>query len=234
MAERTNPIIQLLATGQSVFGIFSGDKTPQQGAAVSGSEADFVFYSLETGPFDIPTMTAYMDGMRTAADSLAHPVVLRVPPLTDEAVTRDQVARGLEAGVAGIVFPHVARPDQAATSVAVVPGLWPADPDGDVVSFLIIEDREGIANTREIVATAGPTVVFAGPGDLRRAYDGDMDAVEAAIQTVLATCLEMDVPCGVTAGAHDIVQRLDQGFRVIIATEEDALPLGRRAAGRNN
>ncbi|NIP60585.1 MAG: hypothetical protein GWM92_19525, partial [Gemmatimonadetes bacterium] len=72
----------------------------------------------------------------------------------------------------------------------------------------------------------------AGPGDLSRAYDGDMEAVERAIQAVLSACLEFDVPCGVTAGAHDIARRLEEGFRVIIVTEEEALEVGREAAGR--
>ena len=82
------------------------------------------------------------------------------------------------------------------------------------------------------MATPGLSVVFAGPGDLRRAYEGDMEAVENAIQAVLSACLEFEVPCGVTAGVDDIGMRLDQGFRVIIVTQEEALAAGRRHAGR--
>ena len=76
------------------------------------------------------------------------------------------------------------------------------------------------------------SVVIPGPGDLRRAYNRDMEAVESAIQTVLAACKEFDVPCGITAGPDDIGERLEQGFRMIIVTSPDALAVGRRAAGR--
>ena len=80
--------------------------------------------------------------------------------------------------------------------------------------------------------------MFAGPGDLRRAYDGDMGAVETAIQSVLGACQEFEVACGITAGADDIAMRIEQGFRVIIATDrgEAAEPVfasGRAAGGRD-
>ena len=177
-------------------------------------------------------MEAFMGGMRAEDGSMSHPVLLRIPPIEDEAAARDQVARGLAAGVRGVVFPHATGAEQARASIRITPGLWPADPGGGIVSILIIEDQEGIAHAREILATSGPTVVFAGPGDLRRAYESDMEAVENAIQTVLAACLEFDVPCGITAGVEDIAGRIDQGFRVIIVTDAAALEPGRAAAGR--
>ena len=59
-----------------------------------------------------------------------------------------------------------------------------------------------------------------------------MEAVEAAIQTVLAACLEAGVPCGITAGPDDIAMRIEQGFRVFIVTSPEALAVGHQAAGR--
>ena len=97
----------------------------------------------------------------------------------------------------------------------------------------LLEDQVAVQNAREIVSTPGVSVAIPGPGDLRRAYEGDMEAVENAIQTVLAACKEFDVPCGITAGVDDIAERLGQGFRLIIVTNADALAVGRAAAGRN-
>jgi len=97
---------------------------------------------------------------------------------------------------------------------------------------LLIEDQVGVANAREIVSTPGVSVVIPGPGDLSRAYNRDRDAVENAIQTVLAACKEFEVPCGITAGVDDIAERLDQGFRMIIASRPEPLPIGRRHVGR--
>ncbi len=233
-----SPLVELLASGQAVFGTFSGDETPEQGARiVQTRDADFILYSMESGPFDVPRMIAYLNGMHDAAAEAGvdpQPVLLRIPPIDgDHAGARDRASQGIEAGVHGIVFPHVVSAEEAAVSVSVTPDLWPGDAEGLLIDVLIVEDRAGIENVREIVSTPGLSVVFAGPGDLGRAYGGDMVAVEVAIQAVLAACLEFGVPCGVTAGVDDIAERLEQGFRVIIATEDEALPVGRRAAGRS-
>lgn len=233
-----NRITQLLAGGQPVFGMFSGDHTAEQGVLMGrNAELDFVFFSLESGPFDIPAVHAYLEGLRFAAYELGeepHPLILRVPPIEDEQATQERVQEALAAGISGIVFPHVANARQAETSVAMLgEALWPRNPEGELVDLLIVEDQEGVENVREIVGTAGVSVVFAGPGDLRRAYDGDPAAVEAAIQTVLSACNELDVPCGITAGVEDIAERLEQGFRVFIVSDPEAVAAGRAAAGRS-
>ncbi len=229
-------LVDLLRAGEPVFGVFSGPKTPEQGALMaSETDADFILYSMESGPFDVAGMEAYLGGMREAggADVLSRlPVVLRVPPIEDVEAARGQGDSALPTGIGGIVFPHAARPDQAAASAVLLPGSWPQDPGGDQVNILIVEDHEGIENVREIMATPGLSVVFAGPGDLRRAYEGDMEQVEAAIQTVLAACKEFEVVCGVTAGVDDIGDRLEQGFGMIIVTEPEAVAAGMAAAGR--
>ncbi|MBT8402720.1 MAG: hypothetical protein KJP18_02610 [Gemmatimonadetes bacterium] len=234
-AEAVRSLDEILNDDQPIFGMFSGPQTPEQGrAVVANRDADFILYSMESGPFDIPAMRAYMDAMDAEAGATglaAQPVWLRVPAIhSDEAAAPEYAAQALEAGVDGIVFPHVTTATEAATSVALMGEPWPLGDSG--LNVLIVEDREGVSNVREIMATPGLSVVFAGPGDLRRAYEGDMEAVENAIQTVLSACLEFEVPCGVTAGVDDIETRLDQGFRVIIVTQEEALAAGRRHAGR--
>ncbi len=50
--EMTNAVVGLLAAGQPVCGIFSGEHTAEQGAVMAQNrETDFVLYSLESGPF---------------------------------------------------------------------------------------------------------------------------------------------------------------------------------------
>ena len=229
-------LVSLLADGQAVFGIFSGDHTAEQGAVmVENRETDFVFYSLESGPFDIPAMEAYMQGMADAAgEAGAHPVTLRIPPIRDgEEEARQHVQQGLAAGVEGIVYPHVETAEEAAFAIGSMGAdVWPGNPNGQLVNILLLEDQVAVQNAREIVSTPGVSVAIPGPGDLRRAYEGDMEAVENAIQTVLAACKEFDVPCGITAGVDDITERLEQGFRLIIVTNPEALAVGRAAAGR--
>ena len=223
-------LAERLADGGVLFGVFSGPMTPAQGAdIVLERDADFVLYSMESGPFDLGAMTAYMGGMRTGATQHgvpAQPLLLRVPAIhtdPDGAVTR--VAEALATGIGGIIFPHVTTAQEAAESVTLMGAPWPLGDSG--LDVLIVEDREGVSNVSEIMATPGLSVVFAGPGDLRQAYDGDMEAVENAIQAVLSACLDFEVACGVTAGADDIATRLEQGFRVIIVTEPEALGVGK-------
>jgi len=229
-------IIQLLEAGQPIFGIFSGEHTAEGGRAMAETRnTDFVFYSLESGPFDIPAMEEYASAMAEASDDQGtHPMLLRIPPIRDgHDQARARVTEGLRAGVAGIVYPHVENAEDAALAVSALGDqAWPANPKGHLVNLLLLEDQVAIDNVREIVSTAGVSMVSPGPGDLRRVYDGDMERVENAIQTVLAACLELDVPCGVTAGAEDIADRLEQGFRIIIVTEPEALAAGMAAAHR--
>lgn len=109
-------LVQLLAQGEAVFGIFSGDHSMDQGAVmVQNRETDFVFYSLESGPFDIPAMEAYMRGMVDGAgDHTVHPVALRIPPIRDDADSaQSRTRQGLQANVSAVVFPHVMDADEA-------------------------------------------------------------------------------------------------------------------------
>lgn len=232
----SNAIVALLAAGQPAFGIFSGEHTAEQGAAMAQNrETDFVFYSLESGPFDLPTMQSYMRALAEhAGEGGPPPFALRIPPIRDGVeIARERIREAMEAGVDAIVFPHMESAEQATVAVeAMGTNLWPANPDGIHVNMLIVEDQVGVTNAREIAGTGGVSVVFAGPGDLRRAYDGDMEAVEQAIQTVLSACREFNVPCGITAGADDIAERLAQGFRVIIVTEPEAIRVGKQVASR--
>lgn len=230
------PVVNLIADGQVVFGIFSGPTTREQGALMGQNRGlDFVFYSLESGPFDIMSTKVYMEGVAEGSGSEpVHPLVLRIPPIRNGVeAAQAHAAEALAAGVAAIVFPHVESADEAAAAVAAMgDDHWPGNPSGSLFSILIIEDRSGVERADEIVATEGVSVVFPGPGDLRRSYEGDMDAVEAAIQTVLASCQRHGVPCGITAGVDDIAERIEQGFRMFIVTDAAAVTPGRAAAGR--
>ncbi len=228
-------LIELLAAGRPVFGAFPGPGTREQGAIMGANrELDFVFYSLESGPFDLETAGEYLAGIAEGSgDAPPHPLILRVPPIRNGAdAARDHVARALDAGMAAIVFPHVVSAEDAAVAVSSMgDALWPGNPSGSLLSILIVEDREGVERVEEIVGTAGVSVVFAGPGDLRRAYEGDMEAVEGAIQAVLATCLAHGVPCGITAGVEDIAERIEQGFRMFIVSDVAAVGVGRGVGG---
>lgn len=236
VAASPAPVVDLIASGQVVFGIFPGPSTREQGALMGQNrELDFVFYSLESGPFDIMTTKVYMSGIAEGSGSEPpHPLVLRIPPIRNGVeAAQANVAEALDAGVAAIVFPHVESAEDAGAAVAAMgDDHWPGNPSGSLFSILIVEDRSGVEQVDAIMGTEGVSVVFAGPGDLRRSYEGDMEAVEAAIQTVLTSCQAHGVPCGITAGVDDIAERIEQGFRMFIVSDAAAATAGRAAAGR--
>ncbi len=121
-----------------------------------------------------------------------------------------------------------------------VADLWPLDPDGEVLIMAIIEEAQGVKNVRDILrAEKGIGAVWAGPGDLsvsmgKRGNAQDPEVQEALLR-VLEACKEFGVPCATGATAADVEQRIEQGFRIIIAPPakvDDALRTGRKAAGR--
>ena len=121
-----------------------------------------------------------------------------------------------------------------------VADLWPLDPDGEVLIMGIIEEAEGVRNVRDILrGMKGIGAIWAGPGDLsvsmgKRGNSNDPEVQEALLR-VLEACKEFGVPCATSATAANVEQRIEQGFRIIIAPPakvHDTLELGRKAAGR--
>jgi len=123
--------------------------------------------------------------------------------------------------------------------------LWPLNPNGELISWVIVESHEGLANVREIAAVPGIGVLWPGAGTLRGLFsttdaDGrrvlDEEAWENSIQQVLSACKEFDVPCGFPANADDIEMRMEQGFSVFVMgwgeRGFETVEMGRALAGR--
>ena len=121
--------------------------------------------------------------------------------------------------------------------------VWPLDRNGELLAILQIESPDGVANIEDIITVPGIGVIFIGPSDLSTSMGYASPAaaeVEAAIQTVLASCLAHDVPCAITTTARDVEARVSQGFRFVTVGADgglsggttNALRLGRDAAGR--
>lgn len=123
--------------------------------------------------------------------------------------------------------------------------LWPLNPKGELLNWVVIESKEGLKNVRDIAAVKGIGVLWPGAGTLRQVFstagdDGkrvvDEAAWESAIQQVLAACKEFNVPCGYPARAEDIEMRMKQGFSVFVMGWGEAgfktVDLGRKAANR--
>lgn len=121
--------------------------------------------------------------------------------------------------------------------------VWPLDPQGELLAIIQIETPEGIENIDEIISVPGIGVIFIGPSDLSTSMGYASPAapqVEAAIQTVLAACLDSGVPCAITTGQGSVERRIAEGFRFVTvgldggisAGTTEALRRGKEAAGR--
>jgi 4-hydroxy-2-oxoheptanedioate aldolase len=193
----------------------------------------------------------------------------------DHALAAERISRQLNLGVAGVVFVDVESAEELRAGLAAMrfkskggtrpdavgaapahwgmteqayrekADLWPANPNGELVNWTIVESREGLERIREIAAVPGIGALFPGAGTLRGVFtttnaggERVFDAVawEGAIQKVLAACKEFKVACGYPATANDIEERMKQGFSVFIINWGDAgfrtVDIGRRAGGR--
>lgn len=206
---------------------------------------------------------------------LTHPVIAKASKIESDSAAEVRISRILDLGVSGIMFVEVESAEELSRglaamrfrsrggtrldSVGTAPAfwgmseqeyrqkadLWPLNPDGELMSWVVIESKEGLRRVREIAAVEGIGVLWAGAGTLRQVFsttglDGtrvlDESAWEAAIQQVLAACKEFSVPCGIPARPGDIEMRMSQGFSVFVMTWSDenleAIRMARRTAGR--
>lgn len=123
--------------------------------------------------------------------------------------------------------------------------VWPLNPAGELINWVVIESKEGLKNVRDIAAVKGIGVLWPGSGTLRGVFsttgaDGkrvvDEAAWEGAIQQVLSACKEFKIACGIPSSPDQIEMRMKQGFSVFVMNWGDAgfktIEIGRKAASR--
>jgi 2-keto-3-deoxy-L-rhamnonate aldolase RhmA len=125
--------------------------------------------------------------------------------------------------------------------------LWPLNPNGELVLWVIVESPKGIANVREIAAVPGVSVVTVGAGTLGGVFSStnaagervrDQAAFDKAVADIVAACREFKKPCGYPANNSTEVQQLmARGFSMFVMQRRDqaafdAVATGQRLAGR--
>lgn len=145
------------------------------------------------------------------------------------------IARLLDAGAWGLVFPHTSTPEQAAALAdamryaprghrSVGTGRCMMTPDyraianDNVLCIPQIEDLEGVDNAEAICSTDGVDIGFLGPVDLAMSMGvepGHPDH-EAALLRFLEGCKKAGKPCGIPVpNAEAARRRIEQGFLFI-------------------
>jgi 4-hydroxy-2-oxoheptanedioate aldolase len=111
---------------------------------------------------------------------------------------------------------------------------WPLNPEGELLLGVKLESPEGIANCDTICAVPGLGFAEMGPGDLglslgyttlrRDPYPSEM---QEARDKVLAACLRNGIAFLEGGTPANIIERLDQGVRVIADHNEESARIGR-------
>ena len=210
--------------GHCVYGmfVFSPDPAHTELAGLAGF--DFVIVDLEHAPLEIGNV---LDHVR-AARGIGVSVIVRV---ANDAPAG--VARLLDAGVAGIVFPHVGLaasqtsdavsamrygPDgnrPACTGVRAADyGLRPfsdyvAESNIDALAIGLIEDAPVIDSLDSVLQSTGLDMVMPGPGDLAASLGlpGELthSRVAAEIDRIVTT-VQARSNCGIAAYANSVAE----------------------------
>jgi 2-keto-3-deoxy-L-rhamnonate aldolase RhmA len=251
----------LWAEGRAAFGVFVPDERPRpprgqrrEGAmpqalyTVEGGERlgrnplyDYLFLNLESG-YDRAAVEAIAGGLEAAGAAGRMALLVRIPPIErdGEQAARQRVVEILTAGADGVVFPHVRGPEEAALAVSMLidagADVWsPANPDGDKIAMIMIEDPESLARVQQTSQVPGISILACGIGSLRGALGGDREAAEAGNQQVLSQARRIGVPDMLTADVDDVEQRVREGFLALLMQgdgADEAIRVGRQAAGR--
>lgn len=157
---------------------------------------------------DLGPMGLVVPHVDTAEDARAAVQASRFPQLKGAADYEPQGKRGVGYGWAARYWglpggEYAKRAD-----------LWPLDPQGELVLWVMIESASAVENCKAIAETPGVGGLFVGPSDLAFSLGvplGD-PAVEEAIEKVAAVAKETGVPLGTLCGAGEVEKRLSQGF----------------------
>jgi 2-keto-3-deoxy-L-rhamnonate aldolase RhmA len=150
----------------------------------------------------LPAFTDLVKGMQAAGAlsksplRLTHPLIVKTPELDAPSIHAD-IARQLNLGVSGLMFPKAESAQQVQQAIAAMrfkskggtrpdavgsapahwglseadykekADVWPLNPDGELINWTIIESKEGLAKVREIAAVKGVGVLWPGAGTLR-------------------------------------------------------------------
>ena len=228
-----NKVVGLLERGERVFGSFVSDRSPDgAGRMARDPQIDFAFYDAQRR-FDPAAVGQFIDALRVVPNPPA--ILVRIAPMVDGAEdARARIGQLVRAGADGVIMPHVGNREEIRQVVAWIReaggSLWPADPNGSFLLYVMIEDSEAVGLASEIIGTPGVGIASVGRGSLLSSLAGDGDALQAAIQTVVDACGQHDVPCSALSTVDDVEKKLAQGFRLIIG-DAAVITVGRTATG---
>ena len=232
---RPNKVKRLIRSGEKVFGILQGFNSPTFVELCALAGLDFVMFDCEHGAMSVESV----EGMVRAAEAFDITPLARVPH--NEPST---ILRFLDAGVMGVMVPHIETAADAAAIVQAAKyppvgerGLGPARAGdylarGKVTDYIdmaneetlviaLVESRRGVENVEEIAAVPGVDIVQLGPSDLSMSMghygNPGHPEVQAAIDRVVAatTAAGKCTGSGAIRGPEALKKAYDRGIRFV-------------------
>lgn len=202
---------------------------------------DFVFLNLE-GAYDPAAVKAISEGLRSPKAVSRKTLLVRVPPIDKDGpdAAKTRVKEILDAGADGVTIPHILSLEEARLALtffdAAKANVWsPANPKGEKLAMLMLEDPKAIEQAREVASLEGLSILACGIGSLTQALGGDRAAAEAGTQKVLVETTRAKIANMLTANAQDIEKRIKEGFLALLMqgpTADETIKIGRAAVGR--
>lgn len=169
---------------------------------------------------DVGAMGVMVPHVETAEQALAAVQACRYPQQKGSALYEPKGSRG-------VAYSWAARywglPGEEYARRA---DLWPLNPRGELVLWVMIESAEGVKNCDAIARTPGVGALFIGPSDLAFSLGVPRNdpAVETAIEEVVQVAKKAGIPLGIYCMAADAEKRLAQGFQFLALGMDTGLP----------
>ncbi len=258
---QTSVAIDLWKQGKVAFGIFvpNEDPTPRPSGPPRGERRpavytreggeklarnplyDFLFLNLEPR-YDAAAIKAIAGGLRTPSAVNRKTLIVRIPTVEAAGLdaTNAHIREAFDLGADGVTIPHVRNVNEAKQVLGFFKdakvNIWSAaNPNGDRIAMLMIEDPGALAQAKEIANLPGYSILACGIGSLTQALGGNREAAEAGNQKILGETKRMRLIDMLTTSTRDIEQRVKEGFLALIAqgqNADEAIKTGRTAAGR--
>lgn len=240
-------IIDIWTDGEFAYGVFvpnqDGVYTVEGAAELAQNELlDYLFLDLEAN-YDVTAVDILEEGLATVDPADQPTLLVRLPTIDDAGLelTGQRVGEVLARGADGIIFPHIMSPEMAAAVVGfladVGADVWsPDNPEGSIVSMLMIEDDEALALATEIADVGGYSLLSCGIGSLG-ADIGSAEAAEEGCLVVKDHADRVNMPSMMLAFTLEALdQRIEQGYRGILMQmndeTENIVRAGHAATGR--
>jgi 4-hydroxy-2-oxoheptanedioate aldolase len=148
--------------------------------------------------------------IETAEQALNAIKAVRYPQPADAPHVEPEGLRGASNAIAARYWGMSSREYERRSDV------WGLQPGADMLVILIIENKLGVENVRDIARTlqaAGIKVIlWAGGGDMSLSYGHDEKLTQAGLDAVIAAGREFGLPVGIN-GTRDFARRYGQGVR---------------------